>query len=545
VTPFAELEALRPLGTMVAAAAVLVLLTRPLRLPSVVAFIVAGLLLGAGAEWEEASGVVRLIGESGVALLLFVVGLEMSLAKVRGMGTSALLAGVVQVALTAAAAFLLLTLLGWQAGEAVLVGGALAFSSTAVAVKLLDERRELDTLHGRLSLGVLLVQDVMVIAMLTVVAGMGGGRGGGADLVSGLAQAVAGALVLMAGAALAARLLLPPAFRWIAGQGEATFVWSLAWCFLLILAAERLHLTAEIGAFLAGVTLAQLPHASEIRRRAHPLMVFFLAIFFVTLGVETDLGAARGLLPTVLPLGLLVIVAKLLLIHALLVRAGHGGETAFRTALTLSQVSEFGFVVAALAHQRGLMADEAVALVGAMGLLSIGVTSPLILASDGILARLRATRLRTFLEHRPGEARAGGGTRPEGHVLVVGMNSLGRALVRELCSRGESVLAVDTDPVKLRGLPCRALVGSAEYPSVLEDANLAGAKLLVSALNIEDANILLLERARRAGVPASIHAFHTGIVEELETLGADHLIVGKDESVRRIADELRRVGVLA
>jgi Trk K+ transport system NAD-binding subunit len=103
---------------------------------------------------------------------------------------------------------------------------------------------------------------------------------------------------------------------------------------------------------------------------------------------------------------------------------------------------------------------------------------------------------------------------------------------------------VDTDPAKLKELPCEVLLGNAEYPSLLEEANLRGAKLLVSALNIEDANILLLDRAHRAGVPASIHAFHTGAVEDLESLGADHLIVGKEESVRRIADELRRIGVL-
>ena len=131
------------------------------------------------------------------------------------------------------------------------------------------------------------------------------------------------------------------------------------------------------------------------------------------------------------------------------------------------------------------------------------------------------------------------------HMLLADAEGAFKADAQELSRRGEVVLAVDTDLTKLEGLPCATLQGSAEYPSVLEEANLREAKLLVSALNIEDANILLLERAQRAGVPASIHAFHTGAVEELEGLGADHLIVGKDESVRRMAEELRRAGVLA
>ena len=527
---------------MVAAAALLVLLARPLRLPSIVAFIATGLLLDPFVPGVEAGEVVRLIGEAGVALLLFVVGLELSLAKLGDVGRAAAVVGVSQVGLTAAASFLLLLAMGWPGGEATIVSAAVAFSSTAVAVRLLDERHELDRLHGRLALGVLLVQDVLVILALTALAGSGGAAEA-VELLPGLGEALMGALLLVLAAVLAARTVLPAAFRWIEGQNEATFVWGLAWCFLLIMAAEWLHLSVEIGAFVAGVSLAQLPHAGEIRRRAHPLVVFFLAVFFVTLGIETDLAAARELLLEVVLLTLLVILGKLTLFQVLLVATGKSGETAFRTGITLSQVSEFSFVLMALAAQSGLAGEQAVALVGGVGLASIALTSPLIVFMDGLLNLLRRTPLGRFLAPAAGEAEelpAG----PRGHVVVVGMNSLGRSLASELTRRGEAVLAVDTDPAKLKDLPCPVLLGNAEYPSLLEEANLGEAKLLVSALNIEDANVLLLDRAHRAGVPASIHAFHTGAVEDLESLGADHLIVGKDESVRRIADELRRIGVL-
>ena len=541
MNPYSDLLDLRSLGIMVTAAALLALLVRPLRLPSIVAFIVAGLVLEPLTTGVEAGEVVRLIGEAGIALLLFVVGLELSLGKLRDVGAEAAFAGVLQVGVTAGAGFLLLSALGWPAGPAGVVSAAVAFSSTAVAVRLLDERHELDRLHGRLSLGILLVQDVLVIGTLTALAGASGGEA--RALLPGLLATLLGAVLLVLVATVAARSVLPRAFRWMEGHSEGMFVWGLAWCFLLIMAAEALHLSVEVGAFVAGVALAQLPHAGEIRRRAHPLMVFFLAVFFVTLGVETDLAAARGFLLEGVLLIVLVTLGKLVLFQLLLTRRGRSGETAFRTGITLAQVSEFSFVLVALAARQGLAGEEAVALVGGVGLASIALTSPLALATDGVLARLRSTWLGRFLG--PGEeGDAGAHEGPSGHVIVVGMNSLGRTLATELTRRDESVLAVDTDPGKLHGLPCPTLLGNAEYPSVLAEANLGRAKLLVSALNIEDANILLLDRAQRAGIPASIHAFHTGAVEELEALGADHLIVGKDESVRRIAEELRKVGVL-
>jgi Trk K+ transport system NAD-binding subunit len=131
------------------------------------------------------------------------------------------------------------------------------------------------------------------------------------------------------------------------------------------------------------------------------------------------------------------------------------------------------------------------------------------------------------------------------HIIVVGMNALGRRLVHALAERGERVVAIDTDPRKLADLPCATLTGDVEYASVLEEAHVTEARLLVSALQIEDTNALLAYRCRRLGVPASIHAFDRSVEEELSEIGVSHLIISKNSALRRIFEALRQEGVLA
>ncbi|MGH7507832.1 MAG: NAD-binding protein, partial [Longimicrobiales bacterium] len=131
-----------------------------------------------------------------------------------------------------------------------------------------------------------------------------------------------------------------------------------------------------------------------------------------------------------------------------------------------------------------------------------------------------------------------------GHIIVVGMNTLGRRLVHAFTERGEQVIAIDTDPSKLAGLSAELVVGTADHPGVLAEANFNSAKLIVSTLQIEDANNLLAFRAHEAGVPSSIHAFDPSLIDELQMLGADHLMVSKHDGIRQVAAALRDAGVI-
>jgi Kef-type K+ transport system membrane component KefB len=359
----------------------------------------------------------------------------------------------------------------------------------------------------------------------------------------GLLKASVGMAALVLAAFAATRWVLPRLFRWLAAMPEALFVWSLTWCFGFIVAAQSLGLSVEIGAFVAGVSLAQLPYNEELARRVHPLANFFLAVFFVTLGIHMEPAAALALWPAVLALSAFVLVAKPTVLMALLPRFGYGERTSFFAAVTLGQVSEFSFIVAALALSAGLVDAAFISLVGMLGLVTIGGSAALIGGADRLYALARrAGVLRPFRAKVVDEPPPPPGLRD--HVIVVGMNTLGRRLVQVLLERGEKVLAVDANAANLEGLPCPTVQGSTEHPGVLEHAGLRDARLLVSALQIEDANNLLAWRARQAGVPSSIHAFDPDLIPDLRDNGATHLMVSKHDGIRGVAMALRDAGVM-
>jgi Kef-type K+ transport system membrane component KefB len=535
-TPF-----LSELGWVVAAAAVALLLTRPLRLPPVLVYVLAGLVLGPATGIIHPSESLDLIGEVGIALLLFLVGLELSPAALRDVGRNALLVGTGQVLVTAAMGVAAGQLLGWTPMASALLGLAVAFSSTVVVVKLLDRTGQLGSAHGRLAVGILLVQDVVVAVVLTLMAGLGSAGELEAEAVAeGVALAFGGLAVLVIVSVVSARTLLPPLVRWMIHSPDGMLVASLAWCFLFILGAEALHLSVELGAFLAGLTLAPTVVHGELRRRVQPLADLFLAVFFVVLGAELRPGAALDYLPTVLALVGLVLFAKPAVLIAL---ARFGARlprrTSVLTATTLGQMSEFSFILTAAAVSTELVAPELTSIVGMAGLITIGISASLVQTQERLWERF-------------GRPAGDDTTDPNGppappledHVVIVGMNSLGRRLVEALHERGDRVLAVDSDPNKLARLDVATLQGNMDHWSVLEAAGVPKAQLVVSALQIEDANTLLAYRCRALGVPVSIHAFDASVRPDLEALGVDHLMDSKREGARRLRDALAELEVL-
>lgn len=539
-----NLQLIADLALILVAAAVLVLATRPLRVPTIVAYIAAGLLLGPATGLLHDTETVELISEVGVALLLFLVGLELSIDKIRAVGKAVLLAGLAQLALTAGLAAGLGLALGMSMADAVFIGVALSFSSTVVVVKLLDRRRELGTLHGRLAVGILLVQDLVVAIVLTLLAGVGrSGQEVDPELVAeGVLRASLGMTALVVVAWAGARWVLPAVMEWMGRWLEGLFIWSLTWCFGFIVMAEALQLSVEIGAFVAGVTLAQLSYNHELIRRVNPLVNFFLAVFFVALGAHLDAVAAVRLWPVALAFTAFTLVVKPLLVAFLVSRFGYARRPSFLTGLALGQGSEFSFIMVALAAGVGLIGEDVSAIVALTGVLSIGVSAALIQAGGRVYAWLDRSGALGFLGGRHEEGPAG--TELAGHIVVVGMNTLGRRLVEGFMERGELVLAIDTDPAKLHGLPCPTLLGNTDHPAVLEEAGVPRAKLVVSALQIEDANAMLAHRTVRLGVPCSIHAFDPSLVPELEKIGVTHVMVSKYDGIRQVAEALRAHGVM-
>ena len=535
-------ELLYTLGLMVVCAAVGLLLARRLSIPSIIVYLAVGLLLGPATgllDLGEAAGhgvgdpgPIDVIANVGIALLLFLVGLELSLDRVRDVGRVAVVAGLGQVVFTGAIGFALALALQFDAMSAFFIATALTFSSTVVVVKLLTQRGDIQALYGRIAIGIFLVQDLVVIVALTFLAGLSGAADDAAapSMAADLGLAFLGMVALLLGALFAARYLLPLPFAWAARSPETLFIWSLCWCFALVLLAETLHLSPEIGAFLAGMSLAQLPVAHALHRRVQPLMNFFIAVFFVALGARMNLAAAIELWPIALALSAFVLIGNPFIFMLIISRFGYGERTSFQTSVTVAQISEFSFIFATMGVTAGLISAEILSLVALVGIITIATSAYMILYSERLYAIVRnAGLLRPFNagEDPPDP------TPPDqtGHVIVVGMNSMGRRIVTGLAERGVKIVAVDTDPAKLRQLPARRILGDITDDDTAQRAALQGAALVVSALRIEEANNLIAWRCRAHGVPCAIHAFDPSMVPQLRDLGVAHLIDSKGAGV--------------
>lgn len=550
---------LQSLGLIVIAAAVVSLIGRKFSVPSIVSYILAGLVLGPilgviapGADGAPTSDL-ETISEIGIVLLLFLVGLELSLKEIRGVGMVAVAAGLGQVVFTAAGGFALSMMLGFGVMESLFISTALTFSSTVVVVKVLDQKGELASLYGRIAVGIFLVQDLVVIAVLTVLAGLGstedaaGGAAGGITFASG-ARAVGVAMVSMAGllvvTLLVARYILPRLFALVVGSARAAMVWSLAWCFVLVEVAHLLGLSVEIGSFLAGLSLAQLPWRHDLKRRVHPLMNFFIAVFFVSLGSQMNFAEAAAEWPAAVVLSLFVLIGNPLIFMLIITRFGYTRRTSFYTSVTVAQISEFSFIFIALGVSMGFIGSRITSMVATVGLVTI-VSSVYLIIYNRQLYELceRLGLFRLFRDVEVDKENQADEPEPENHIVVVGMNALGRRLVERLAGRGETVVAIDNDAQKLMGLPGQTRLGDISYMDTLTAAGLPRARLAISALKIEEANRLFVHRCRSLGVPVAVHVFDRASGDDIKALKPDCIIDSKQAANEQLEALLAESGV--
>ena len=539
-----DYQLLLHLGFIVITAATFAFVGKLIRMPTIVGYILAGVVLGPLLKLIEIDDSLDLISELGIALLLFLVGLELSFEKIKDLGRVGLILGGCQVLLTAIGGTLVAYSIGFGLIEAIFLGGTVTFSSTVVVIKLLDQKGVMNRLYARISVALFLAQDIVVIGALTVLTGFGGSEPlTPMEMAINFSQAFGGMALLLTLALIAARYLLPKPFAWAARSPDTVFIWALCWCFLVVMLAHQFHLSVEIGAFLAGIAIAQLPIHEDLHRRLHPLMAFFIAVFLVTLGIKMDLSSFSRVWPAALGLSAFVLLIKPLIVFNILARIRFSEYTAFQTAVATGQVSEFAFILLALGATTGLIGADIVALGGLVGIITIALSSYLIIHSEALYRLFARTGvLRIFRAKQEDDVEAL--RHRKAHSIVVGMNALGREIVQQLTQRGERVLAIDTDPNKLEGLgPADILIGNVEYQSVVEEIGLREAKIVVSALQIEDTNHMLAYRCRSAGVPCAIHAFDMSVIDDLLDLDTTYLMMPAADGVVQQRKLMQQEGV--
>lgn len=496
-----------------------------LRQPLVVAFIVVGVVVGPSVLGVVAPGdELELFAELGIAILLFVVGLKLDLDVVRRLGPVALVAGSIQVAVVAAAGLVLALALGLDGVSAVYVGIGLAFSSTVIVVKLLSDHRELETLHGRLSVGILIVQDIVVVVALIVVATTGERSGSlGSEIVSVVARS---AVLLIVVAALM-RWVLEPLLHAVARSSELVLLFAIAWATALAALGEIAGTGTEVGAFIAGFALASTPYREAIGSRLVSVRDFLLLFFFIDLGSRLDLSEARDELLAALLLSAFVVVVKPLVIAAVLAAMRYRSRVALETGLTLGQISEFSLILAALGLGVGHVDEEVVTVLTVVALLTIAATSFLFGYREAIARRLapafsaleRAERLHDAPDEEP---------LPE--VVVFGLGRFGHRVVGGLVERGVGVLAVDFDPIAVarwREEGGRAVYGDAEEPELAALLPLPDSGWVVSTIRHTDTNLALLHALRHHGYAGKVvaAAHHDADAGRLDAAGADVVLL--------------------
>jgi CPA2 family monovalent cation:H+ antiporter-2 len=436
-----------------------VVLCRSMKLPPMLGYLAVGVLIGPNAlALAKDSAGVKYLAEFGVVFLMFAIGLEFNLPKLRSMRTLVFGLGLSQVVLTMVGAIVghLLLLfafsftarpweLSWQG--AVALGGAIAMSSTAIVVKLMAERLELESEHGRRVLGILLFQDLAVVPLLVLIPALGAG-GGNLLQALGLAllKAVALLALLLSGGQKLMRWWLTLVAR---RKSEELFVLNLLLVTLgLAWLTEHAGLSLALGAFVAGMLIAETPYKHQVESDIRPFHDVLLGLFFITIGMKLDGRPMLTQWPLVLVLSTLPLLAKFVLVAGLarIFRAPPG--VALRTGLYLAQAGEFGFVLLTLSSEHGLIDAKWVSPVLASMVLSMLATPFVIMHADRLVARLSATDW--MMQSVQLTTIAKKSMRNEAHLIICGYGRSGQALARLLEAEKIPYMALDLDPDRVR-----------------------------------------------------------------------------------------------
>lgn len=526
------------LGLAAAGGALALLLRQPL----IVAFIAVGILLGpSGIGVVVHSGDIELFARLGIALLLFVVGLKLDVHIIRTVGPVALLTGLGQVVFTSVVGYLIAVGLGMEPVTAIYVAVALTFSSTIIIVKLLSDKREVDSLHGRIAVGFLIVQDIVVVLVM-----IGLTAAGQADDSTSLGrealEIVAKGALMLVSVVLLMRYMLPRLLQRLAHSPELLMLFSIAWAIIGASVGDALGFSKEVGAFLAGVSIASTPYRELVAARLVSLRDFLLLFFFIELGANLDMSTLGAQTGAAIVLSLFVLIGNPLIVMVIMGYMGYRKRTGFLAGLTVAQISEFSLILAALGLSLGHVDQSTVGLITLVGLITISASTYMILYSHPLYARL-GPYLGGFerkVAHRESDA-----TDRDDRVdiLLFGLGRFGATLATKLRERGCRLLAIDFDPeiVRLRELDgYRTRYGDAEDPEFIATLPLERIPCVVSTLRGMPLNRALLQVLQQQEYRGTIAVSASTRIEAERLLrdGADLVFVPYADAAQEAADRL-------
>src|SRR3989338_2339585 len=516
------------IGVVMIIATVLAYFAKLLKQPLIPAYILTGVILvpilGLIPNTGINTGIITTLSEIGIAFLLFIVGLEIDIRKLKHVGLVASFGGIIQIVSTFAVAFIISLLIGFFVIESVYIALIIAFSSTMVVVKLLSDKKEIDTLHGKIIIGILLMQDIAAIIALSVLVTLSE-----FSFIALFFSLLKGLFALLLAVA-ASKYIFPELFTFAAKSQELLFISAVSVSLLYSILFNYLGFSIAIGAFVAGISLANLPYNIEIIGKIKSLRDFFSVMFFVSLGMALLLSSFDFILKPLIVLLLLVIFVKPLIVMFTTSFFGYKKRTSFLSSISLAQISEFSLIIVSQGVILGHINKHIFSLTVLLAIITITLTTYFVKYENEFYGKTssyldifdRMTENSAELEYMPKNR--------GNEIILCGYNRIGYSIVKTLRRMKESLLVIDFNPEVVKYLieqKIPSLYGDIGDIEILERLDFKKAKMVLSTVPTKADNLLLIRMARKENKKVAIFVTANQIQEALELYdaGADYVVL--------------------
>lgn len=492
----AELSIFLELSLIIFLAVFISSIMRLLKQPLIIGYIITGLIASPiFLDLAKSTDAFAMFSQIGIALLLFIVGIGLSPSAIKQVGSASSLIGIVQVLSTSIIGLFAALALGFPFITSLYIALALTFSSTIIIMKLLSDKNSLATLYGKLSIGLLLIQDFIAIIILIAASTFSKGI----DLpylIVGSAVKGVGLCILIF---LVGYFIFPRLKKFLGESQEYLFIFSLGWCLVCASLFALSGFSIEIGALLAGISLSISPFHFEISARVRPLRDFFIVLFFIYLGSQMTLSGITSQLFAVILLSLFVLILKPIIVMLIMGIMGYTKRSIFMMGITTGQISEFSLILVALGARLGHLSHEILSLITIVGLITIAGSTYMILHAEKIYSKL--SPYLSFLERknkRVEDLRAL--EQYDYEVILWGYNRIGFDLLGSLTNLKSKFLVIDFNPDTIQDLikekiPC--VYGDAADVELLDELNLSKVKMIISTIPDFDTNSFLVHSVRK------------------------------------------------
>lgn len=533
------------ISAIIVVSTALALVARLLKQPTILAFILAGIILGPiGLNILQSHELIDVLSEFGIAFVLFMIGIELDLKKFKELNTIAIISGLGQILFTGLIGYLVAQWLNFNSTESWFIAIALTLSSTIIIVKLLSEKRQIDSLYGRITLAILIIQDLFAVVALVVIESYGNSPLATAGIPwNGIFITGFKAIFVTLLAFGLARYIFKGIFKFIGHSQDLLFLWSIAWCLLFAGLSLYMNFSIAIGVFVAGLALSTLDYNFEIAARIRPLRDFFIVIFFSFLGSQLLFTFNSDVIISGIILSLFVLVLNPIIVYVILSLSHQTQRTALFTGLAIGQISEFSFIIANTGLEHNLIQREIVSMIAMIGLITMTISTYAITYNEQIYRFVR--RGLAFIPFLPKSDDHELDVLPKDlnkHVVIFGYYAAAVNVIESLKKIGKDIVVIDYNPSHMESIKQQGvyyIYGDMRDEDILKRAELEDASMIISLVPYREATLSLLQYAKHFKIKADliVSARHLPDVETYYEAGAKFVLHPESISL----DYLRRV----